>query len=82
MLENDNLSYYAHVEDGTVVSVSIWDGVSEYDPGDDVQMVKVDSFRHYNPDGTYMDAPSVGIGWSYRDGQFYDERPEPEDLFE
>jgi hypothetical protein len=48
------ISRYAHVNpDGLIVNCSVWDGVTEYDPGDDITLVKV-------PDGV-----GAGPGWTY-----------------
>jgi len=48
------VSRYAHVNpDGLVVNCSVWDGVTEYDPGDDITLVAV-------PDGV-----RAGPGWTY-----------------
>ena len=30
---------YAHIKDGKVINISRWDGVTPYNPGDDVTMV-------------------------------------------
>ena len=52
---------YAHILDGKVVNVSIWDGESEWTP--DEEIVEI-------PEET-----PAGIGWDYIDGQFVDNRP-------
>ena len=36
------MNKYAHVENGFVINISLWDGVSEYNPGDGVAMVLAD----------------------------------------
>ena len=62
---------YAVVAGGKVVNVVVWDGVQPYDPGEGVTMVPLpfeedeDGVRRY----------TGGIGWTFRDGQFVDERP-------
>ena len=33
------MNKYAHIEDGVVTNVSLWDGVSEFDPGEGVTLV-------------------------------------------
>ena len=71
-MEPDNLYGYAHVDaDGMVVNVSVWDGVQPFDPGEGLTLVPLpfeedeDGVRRY----------TGGIGWTYRDGVFVDERP-------
>jgi hypothetical protein len=55
---------YAHVENGIVTNISLWDGVAEYNPGDDVTMVLADE--------------NTRVGGTY-DGAFhYVEPPVPE----
>jgi hypothetical protein len=55
---------YAHIVDGKVVNVSIWDGETPYTP--DEELVEI-------PEGT-----TAGIDWDYIDGEFVDNRPVPE----
>jgi hypothetical protein len=62
--ETDNLKTYAHIVDGKVVNVSIWDGETPYTP--DEELVEI-------PEGT-----TAGIDWDYIDGEFVDNRPIPE----
>jgi hypothetical protein len=67
--EQATVNRYAHVlEDGTVWGVSLWDGVSEYTPPDGHTLHPLDD-----------DSP-VGPGWSFKDGEFVDERPPADDL--
>jgi hypothetical protein len=65
---------YAHVVDGVVVNVSLWDGVQPYTPPDGAEMVPLPTF--IDEDG--IERYTGGIGWDYVDGQFLDNRPEPE----
>jgi len=65
---------YAHVRDGVVVNVSLWDGATAFDPGDGVTMVPLPYIE--DEDGKRYTA---GIGWDYVDGEFIDNRPDPED---
>lgn len=51
----------AHVVDGKVVDISLWDGVSEWSPGETIVEIE--------------DNVSAGIGWDYVDGEFVDNRP-------
>jgi hypothetical protein len=62
----DNLKTYAHIVDGKVVNVSVWDGVSSYEPAE--ELVEI-------PEGV-----TAGIGWDYVDGEFVDNRPVEEEL--
>jgi len=45
------MNKYAHVENGFVINISLWDGVSEYNPGDGVAMVLAD--ENTKVGGTY-----------------------------
>lgn len=67
----DEVRGYAHVVDGLVVNVSLWDGVTAYQPGEGVEMVPLP----YTVDEDGTRRYTGGIGWTYRDGQFIDERP-------
>jgi hypothetical protein len=62
--EPDNLKTYAHIVDGKVVNVSIWDGEAPYTP--DEELVEI-------PEGT-----TAGIDWDYIDAKFIDNRPPTE----
>jgi hypothetical protein len=64
--EPDNLKNYAHIVDGKVVNVSVWDGVTPYEPAE--ELVEI-------PDGI-----TAGIDWDYVDGEFIDNRPKQEEL--
>jgi hypothetical protein len=55
---------YAHIVDGKVVNVSLWDGVTEWHPTEDVVEI---------PEGI-----AAGIDWDYVDGEFVDNRPTDE----
>ena len=59
--EPNNLKSYAHIVDGKVVNVSLWDGVSEWTPEHEVVEV---------PEGSH-----AGIDWDYINGEFVDNRP-------
>jgi hypothetical protein len=52
---------YAHIIDGKVVNVSLWDGVTPWTPDEDIAEI---------PEGVI-----AGIGWDYIDGVFVDSRP-------
>jgi hypothetical protein len=61
IVEPDNLKHMAHVVEGKVVNVSLWDGVSEWTPAEETVEI---------PEGV-----TAGIGWDYVDGEFVDNRP-------
>ena len=71
--DKPHLYDYAVVDsDGLVVNVVLWDGEpTKWTPPDGCTLVPLpyvtedDGYRRY----------TGGIGWTYRDGQFYDERP-------
>ena len=64
--EPENLKHMAHIVDGKVVNVSLWDGVTEWTPAEEVVEI---------PEGS-----SAGIGWDYDGKKFVDNRPKPETL--
>jgi len=64
IIEPDNLKTYAHIVDGKVVNVSVWDGETEWTPAEEVVEI---------PEGV-----TAGIDWDYIDGEFVDNRPEEE----
>ncbi len=53
---------YAHIENGIVTNISLWDGVCEYNPGENVTMVLADD--------------NARIGGTY-DGAFHFIEPTP-----
>lgn len=59
--EPNNLKTFAHIVDGKVVNVSLWDGVTEWTPAEEIVEI---------PENV-----SAGIGWDYVDGEFVDNRP-------
>ena len=60
--EPDNLKTFAHIVDGKVVNVSLWDGVTEWTPAEEVVEI---------PEGV-----TAGIGWDYdKKKGFVDNRP-------
>ena len=52
---------YAHIVNGKVVNVSLWDGVSEWHPDEQVVEIPQDQ--------------AAGIGWDYVGNEFVDNRP-------
>lgn len=76
MSEPDNLAHYAHVIDGKVVNVSVWDGVTAYDLGERVTMVPLPFTEDTDEEtGETVRRYTGGIGWDYVDGEFVDNRP-------
>jgi hypothetical protein len=59
----ENLKTMAHIVNGKVVNVSLWNGQSPYTPGE--ELVEI-------PEGT-----TAGIDWDYTNGKFVDNRPAP-----
>jgi hypothetical protein len=59
--EPENLKHYAHIVDGVVVNVSIWDGETPWTPTE--QVVEI-------PEGVV-----AGIGWDWDGKKFVDNRP-------
>jgi len=59
--EPENLKTFAHIVDGVVTNVSVWDGESDWTPSEEVVEI---------PEGV-----TAGIDWDYVDGEFVDNRP-------
>ena len=57
--EPENLKTYAHIIEGKVVNVVIWDGESDLPFAD--KLVEL--------------TDNAGIDWDYKDGKFTDNRP-------
>lgn len=71
------MKYMAHIVEGKVVDVSLWDGLSEWEPGDD--LVEIPLIEFFDEEtGETRTMPSAGIDWDYIDGSFVDNRPRPE----
>jgi hypothetical protein len=64
--EPDNLKSMAHIVDGKVVNVSLWDGETPWKPAEEVVEI---------PEGV-----TAGIDWDYVDGEFVDNRPVEEEV--
>ena len=73
MTYEPDLTDYAVVDDATslVVNVVVWDGVQPYEPGEGLTLVPLS----FEEDEGGVRRYTGGIGWTYRDGQFVDERP-------
>lgn len=77
--ENPDLTDYAVVDDATslVVNVVVWDGVQPFDPGEGVTLVPLPFVEEVDEEsGETVRRYSGGIGWTFRDGEFVDERPQ------
>jgi hypothetical protein len=68
-------THYAVIDNGLVVNTVVWDGVSDYNPGENVALVPLP----YTTDDDGEIRYTGGIGWDYMDGTFVDNRPEPEE---
>jgi hypothetical protein len=62
----DNLKAYAHIIGGKVVNVSVWNGIAQYNP--DEELVEI-------PAGV-----TAGIDWDYSNGKFTDNRPKSTEI--
>ena len=73
MTYEPDLTDFAVVDDATsvVVNVVVWDGVQTFDPGEGVTLVPLT----YTEDEAGVRRYTGGIGWTFRDGEFVDERP-------
>lgn len=66
----------AHIVNGKVVAVSLWDGVSHWEP--DEEVVELPVIKETDKkNGKTKTRVLGGIGWDYIDGQFLDNRPTP-----
>jgi hypothetical protein len=75
-IDRPELYDYAHVLDGVVVTVSVWDGETEYNPEDGSVLVRLPHEEEFDDDGVLVERRvTAWVGWSYRDGEFIDERP-------
>jgi hypothetical protein len=59
--EPDDLKTYAHISQGKVVNVSLWNGKADFQPKEQLVEIPKDS--------------AAGIGWDYINGKFVDNRP-------
>jgi hypothetical protein len=68
MPNNSNIEKrWACVKEGKVQQVIIWDGVQDWPPSKDYQMIEL-------PEGS-----PAGLDWDYIDGEFVDNRPQPDE---
>lgn len=69
------IKQFAHIVGNKVVNMSIWDGQSEWSPKEDV--VEVPTVDKVNPETKeILTVALAGIGWSYINGEFIDDRPQ------
>ena len=59
--QTENLKTYAHIIDGKVVNVSLWNGEGLYTPDEELVEIPEDM--------------NAGIDWDYINGKFVDNRP-------
>ena len=59
--KSQNLKTFAHIVEGKVVNLSVWNGESDWTP--DQEVVEI------------SEGLQAAIGWDYIDGQFVDNRP-------
>jgi hypothetical protein len=64
--ELENLKTFAHIVDGKVVNVSLWDGKTEWTPAEEIVEI--------------VEGVTAGIGWDYDGKKFTDNRPQTEPL--
>jgi hypothetical protein len=55
------MKQFAHIVNGKVVNVSLWDGITEWTPNEEIVEI---------PEVVF-----AGIDWDYIDGVFSDNRP-------
>lgn len=68
----------AHIKDGKVVNVSLWNGESHWNPNEEFIELPTEEYLEEDTGETKL-RTFVGIGWDYIDGQFVDNRPQEED---
>ena len=65
-------AHYAVIDaDDLVVNTVVWDGVSEYEPGEGLTLVPLPFTEDEDETRRY----TGGIGWDFVDGEFVDNRP-------
>jgi hypothetical protein len=70
------MKYMAQIVEGKVVNVSLWDGVSNWQPSELV--VEIPTTEQVDQKGDTYLVPMAGIGWDYVEGKFIDNRPKEE----
>ena len=58
---------WAVIEGNAVINTVLWDGESKWSPPEGAMLVSL------------SDHPHVGIGWEYVNGEFVDNRPQPDE---
>jgi hypothetical protein len=59
--EPENLKTFAHIVDGKVVNVSVWDGETPWTPVEEIVEI--------------VEGTTAGVGWDYDGKTFADNRP-------
>ena len=67
------MKFMAHIIDGKVVNISKWDGVSEWNPTEEV--IEIPTQKYKDNEGETKFRALAGIGWDYVNGDFIDNRP-------
>lgn len=68
-------AHYAHVIDGKVVNVSVWDGVTFVPRPDNVTIVPLPFTEETDENGETVRRYQGGIGWDWDGENFVDNRP-------
>lgn len=68
------MKYLAHIVDGLVVNVSLWDGKKSFQTSEEVVEIPVVEYFEEGIKKPFF-RPVAGIGWNYIDGEFIDNRP-------
>jgi hypothetical protein len=74
IVKPENLKHMAHIVDGVVVNVSVWDGESKWVPEEEVLEIPTVEYADEETGETRYRI-TAGIGWDYVDGEFVDNRP-------
>lgn len=69
-----NRKWMAHIVEGKVVNVSLWDGESEWNPSEEVIELPTREYTH-SKTGEIRIQVLAGVDWDYVDGEFVDNRP-------
>lgn len=72
------MKYMGHIRDGKVVSISVWDGLADWNP--EGQVIELPTKEYIDDEtGETIVSPRAGVGWSYVGGEFVDDRPQSEE---
>jgi hypothetical protein len=64
--EPENLKTFAHIVDGKVVNVSLWDGETPWTPVEEIVEI--------------VEGTTAGVGWDYDGTTFADNRPVEDEI--